>query len=399
MIISTVLSDKPIISGDTVTLPIVKAGTKARGADGKIYTIVQDAINSSAETFTGGTISINHRVREEGNIIKSWQEGDTIMATVGGLTQKCVDIVNSPAYNGVSQESINATITDGGEVVKLQGSGLAFVIYPETPGCPLEMGCGIPIASSIAAVSDDEDRHDFDVAAKNNAGKLVKIREISVYVWGDDCTDEDILKTRIINEAMFIGPGEFLIFDRDDNLSLGDEIQSDLEPMHNVTITISMLSSFNFPLYTHNRKLESNTPGGVNIADDVTQKLESTISEQKTEIESLKSTIGDLRQELKDKEGKLESTVQAAVKAAMESRDQQLKEQSDMDAAMTELKSCMGEETMTEFLKAEPSVAVIKSTISAIKAEAGKQIGASGGQQLNSTDDGGSLSGLYLGGD
>jgi hypothetical protein len=142
---------------------------------------------------------------------------------------------------------------------------------------------------------------------------------------------------------------------------------------------------FNFPLYSHSQNLQEDTPGGVNIADQSTNTLESTVSDLKSENEKLRSTVDGLRQELKDKDAKLESTVQAAVKAALESRDKAVKEQTEREAALTELKSCMSSETMTEFLKAEPSVTVIKSTVAAIKAEAGKHVGAAAGTSIQST--------------
>jgi molybdopterin converting factor small subunit len=142
---------------------------------------------------------------------------------------------------------------------------------------------------------------------------------------------------------------------------------------------------FNFPLNTPNQKLQSNEPGGVNIADDNATKLESTISEQKTEIESLKSTIEKLQKELNEKDGKIESTVNAAVKAALESHDKALKENAEREAVFSELKSSVSEETLGG-LKDAP-VSILKSTLAAIKETAGKHVGANSGTGTQSTGD------------
>lgn len=53
MIISTVLSENPIIKGNSVTLPIVRTGTLAKDNNGKIHKIIQSAIDSSAENESG----------------------------------------------------------------------------------------------------------------------------------------------------------------------------------------------------------------------------------------------------------------------------------------------------------------------------------------------------------
>lgn len=292
MIISTVLSEKPLIEGNSVTLPIVKSGTKAYDNKGKEYILTKEALESSAESWTGGIVTINHMVKEKGTITKSWFEDPYVYAKFDGLSPETVEAINSAAYRGVSQESEPLEVK-GKDVLKLKGTGSTFVFYPFKPACPMKEGCGLPIASR----------------------------------------DPD----------------------------------------------------FNFPLYTDNQNSQESTPGGVTIPDENITKLESTVSDLKTENEKLKSTIEKLQKESVEKDAKLESTVQAAVKAALESRDKAVKEQTEREAALTELKSCMSGETMAEFLRAEPSVTVIKSTLAAIKAEAGKHVGANSGTSTQST--------------
>jgi alanyl-tRNA synthetase len=136
---------------------------------------------------------------------------------------------------------------------------------------------------------------------------------------------------------------------------------------------------FNFPLNTPNQKLQSNEPGGVNIADDDVTKLESTISELKTENKELKSTVDQLRQELKTKEEEIPGKIESAIKVALEADRTKAQEQAEYNAAVEELRSCVSEELAEEYLKTEPTAAMIRSTIAIKKGEAGKQIGASGG--------------------
>jgi polyhydroxyalkanoate synthesis regulator phasin len=379
MIISTVLSDKPIIEGNSVTLPICRVGTKAYDEKGNEYTITKEAIESSADSYTGGIITINHKYKEKGKIAKSWLDGEFIMATVEGLSKDCVDAVNSPAYRGVSQESKPVETDDKNNILKLNGTGVTFVFYPENPACPLNKGCGVPIASTMVTADGNYERHSFDVAVENNAGTLVKVSEISVYLNGDEIGDKDILKKRILQEAMFIGAGQYKIFNVDTSLETGDVIPADKEVVHDVNISVSMLKSFNFPLNTPNQKLQSNEPGGVNIADDDVTKLESTISELKTENKELKSTVDQLRQELKTKEEEIPGKIESAIKVALEADRTKAQEQAEYNAAVEELRSCVSEELAEEYLKTEPTAAMIRSTIAIKKGEAGKQIGASGG--------------------
>jgi molybdopterin converting factor small subunit len=293
MIISTVLSEKPLIEGNSVTLKICKSGTKAYDSKGKEYILTKEALESSAKSWTGGIVTINHMVKEKGKITKSWFEDPYVYATFEGLSPETVDAINSKAYRGVSQESEPVKV-DGNKVLQLKGTGSTFVFYPFKPACPIKEGCGLPIASC----------------------------------------DPD----------------------------------------------------FNFPLYSHDENFTTDTPGGVNITEaDQSAKLESTISDLKTENKNLKSTIDELRKELTEKDGKIESTVNAAVKAALESHDKALKEQTEREAVFSELKSSVSPETL-DGLKDAP-VSILKSTLAAIKETAGKHVGANSGTGTQSTED------------
>jgi len=283
MIISTVLSEKPLIEGNSVTLKICKSGTKAYDRKGKEYILTKEALESGAESWTGGIVTVNHMVKEKGKITKSWFEDPYVYATFEGLSPETVDAINSKAYRGVSQESEPVKV-DGNNVLQLKGTGSTFVFYPFKPACPMKEGCGLPIASC----------------------------------------DPD----------------------------------------------------FNFPLNTPNQKLQSNEPGGVNIADNTT-KLESTISEQKTEIESLKSTVDELRQEIKQKDETIKSTAKEAADLAVETYIKSTAEKTERETILNELKSTVSAEKMETL--AEKDIDTLRILASTIKDAAGKRIGASGG--------------------
>jgi len=291
MIISTVLSEKPLIEGKSVTLKICKSGTKAYDRKGKEYILTKEALESSAESWTGGIVTINHMVKEKGKITKSWFEDPYVYATFEGLSPETVDAINSKAYRGVSQESEPVKV-DGNKVLQLKGTGSTFVFYPFKPACPLGEGCGLPIASC----------------------------------------DPD----------------------------------------------------FNFPLYSHTENFDVDTPGGVNITEaDQSAKLESTVSDLKTENKDLKSTIDELRKELKKKDETIKSTAETAASAAIEGYIKSTAEKQDRDAVMKELKSCVSEEKLNT-LESLP-IEALKSTLEVIKDATGKHVGAAGGN-LQSTE-------------
>ncbi|WP_135612764.1 hypothetical protein [Methanococcoides sp. AM1] len=399
---SSLLSENPVIEGNSVTLPIVKVGTKAYDANGKEFTLTKCALESGAESWKDGIATVNHKVQVDGKISKSWFEDPYVYATFEGLSQETIDVINSAAYRGTSQESVPVEV-DGNNVLRLKGTGSTFVIFPENPACTMDAGCGV-IASTEAAISEEE-RHVFDVAVVNNVSKQVKVKEISVWLYNNEADNPDALKEEITRVVGYDGLGIYFVYDRDESLSLGDEMPDDREPVHTVTITVSNSPVFNFPLNSQTQEQSLDSTGGNKVPDNdekITQ-LESTIKQKEglistkdQEIADLKSTNTKLEDDLKAKDGQIASTVQAAVKAALESHDAQAVQKADLDAAVKDLASCMPPEALESFMKTEPSVEVIKSTTAAIKSAAGTKVGSPGGQ-LQSTDDGGSLSSMYLG--
>ena len=379
---SSILSETPLIEGNSVTLPIVKVGTKAYDAEGIKYTLTKDALENGAESWGGGRITVNHSVKEKGTISEAWFDHPYVYATLDDLSDEAVEAVNSKAYRGVSQESHPLTVDKDGNVTELEGVGVTLVFYPHTPACTQKMGCGVPIASTVADANADEERHDFDVATTNNVGTRVKIKEISLWLYGDAREDPNVLKERIVYNVGFDGLGTYLIFDRDDSLAIGDEIPDDRESVHTVTITVSNSPIFNFGLNTDDKNSQLNSSGGNNLPEDpkITE-LQSTIQTQDDKIKKLESENA----KLKDDIAKQPEMIQSAVKAALDAHNTELAKQTEYDSAVKELSSFMKEETLAEFMKAEPSIEVIKSTATALKSTV--HVGSGMGSSTPADDD------------
>lgn len=143
---STLLSEKPRIEGNSVTLPIVKVGTKAYSANGKKFTLTKCALESGADSWIGGIITVNHQVKEKGVISNAWFEDPFVHAKLDDLSDEAIEAINSAAFRGVSQECEPLEIQSS-NVTKLNGSGVTLVFYPHRPACDQEMRCGIPMAS------------------------------------------------------------------------------------------------------------------------------------------------------------------------------------------------------------------------------------------------------------
>lgn len=106
---------------------------------------------------------------------------------------------------------------------------------------------------------------------------------------------------------------------------------------------------------------------------------EPTIDELKSTIEELKSKNAKLEADLLAKDKTMESTVEKAVRTALESHDKALKERAEYNDAVKELSSFMKEKELEEFLSANPAAGIIRATAAAMKATVSSHIGAGGG--------------------
>ncbi|AKB37371.1 hypothetical protein MSSAC_2781 [Methanosarcina siciliae C2J] len=120
---------------------------------------------------------------------------------------------------------------------------------------------------------------------------------------------------------------------------------------------------------------EYNTGGEKTPEED----LKKIIDELKSTIDTLKSENAKLGEDLKEKDKTMESTVEKAVKAALESHDKAIKEASEYNEAVKELSSFMKPEDLEGFLSSKPAAGIIRATAAAMKATVASHIGSSGG--------------------
>lgn len=131
-------------------------------------------------------------------------------------------------------------------------------------------------------------------------------------------------------------------------------------------------------------------PEGGDITPSDKEELETKIKELTSSIEDLKSQNEKLKQDLVAKDKTIEiivkDAVESAVSSALVSRDNAQKVANEREDAIKELESYMTPTALENFLKNNPSTEVIKATSSAmaatlseIKANASKRIGAGGG--------------------
>jgi len=142
MSLSSTLDEKPVREGRDLVIPFVKDGTLAFDSKGKKYTLTAEALQKDHLTWNGGKITINHKVMSEGKISEVFYKAPFVYGRITGLTDEVLNVIDSAAYRGVSQESTPVSIDKDGNVVSLKGTGLTVVVFPENPACPLRDGCG-----------------------------------------------------------------------------------------------------------------------------------------------------------------------------------------------------------------------------------------------------------------
>ncbi|MCK5012731.1 MAG: hypothetical protein KAS66_02840 [Candidatus Omnitrophica bacterium] len=410
--LQSMMSTKPDVKDNSITIPFVKDGTTAFNGAGKKFTITSEALENDHTTWQGGIVTVNHKVKEKGLISKTWYDSPFAYAEIIGLSDEAMSIVQSPAYRGVSQESTSITTDKNGNVTKLKGTGITLVVYPEKPACDMGAGCGELIASALVG-SDSNDYIKVDVAVKNNSENMVKIRDETIYLEQNEMLDTDLFKQRLADNIGYMGLGTYYIFEHDSEMKIGDEYLVDIEPAHTVEITVSTDES-NPHINTQNSNLELTSTRGTEIMTDETDKgaIEALKSENealKTKSTALGSEIVDLKSQLVES-GKLKDTeitdlkstikekdeiisksadnLETAIKSALEAHDASITEKQAFDGAVTELKSVMKDEPADKFLETKPSIEQIQSMVSALKdAQPNNEAGAGAGTESGTDGD------------
>lgn len=110
--------------------------------------------------------------------------------------------------------------------------GISVLFEPHIPACTPIMGC-----ASILPTSPEETR--YDIFQLNNRGNRIKTNVETIY-------SEDVLnipeaefKRRLTSAVSYTGNGIYYVFNHDETLNIGDEIDVDTKPLYTITVGIS----------------------------------------------------------------------------------------------------------------------------------------------------------------
>lgn len=370
MIFSTKPLNNPIQEeeDDAISFLAAVPGTLAQDREGNVYRLTENALKSDFKTWKGGIITVNHKVTEKGGIADTWYDAG-LMMKVNGLSQEARDVMKSAAYKGVSQESLpvefGKTEYYRGHSIKnvdrVKGTGISLIVYPETPACPLDVGCGIPITSSEVPGIGDDSTLEYDVGRINNVGQTIKVREIHIWMDEAEASDPDKLKERIASEASWGQMGVFYVYPKNTGLQVGDEIP-DTEPLHVVNMLVSnavfSTDSLNPALNNDSTENQLEPQGGPDMGDS----KEPTYEELKAKLAATEAEIVDLRAQA----AKVPEIIQTGIQAGIESHAiQEAKKNEHADAA-AELHSCMPN-GFEEFMAKNPDTDSIKAVTKAMR--------------------------------
>jgi hypothetical protein len=368
MIFSTKPINNPIHEDEDDTISFLAAvpGTLAQDSEGNVYRLTEKALQSDFQTWKGGIIRVNHKVLESGSIADTWYDGG-LMMKVQGLSQEARDVMKSAAYRGVSQESLpvefGKTEYYRGHSIKnvdrVKGTGISLIVYPETPACPLDVGCGIPITSSeVPGMSTADSTFEYDVGKINNVGSKIKVREFHVWMDEVDANDPDKLKERIASEAAWGQMGVFYVYPRNTNLQVGDEIP-DVEPLHVVNMLVSN-DPLNPALNTVFTENQIEPQGGPNMGNS----KEPTYEELKAKIAAYEAENADLKAQA----AKVPEIIQTGIQAGIESHKIEEAKKAEHAAAVAELHSCMPNKLVfEEFMAKNPDTDSIRAVTKAMR--------------------------------
>lgn len=153
---ATMKIPKPVREGNRVLIPFVKVGTKAYDKNGKEFILTEAALKKDFKSWENGRVRSNHDVIETGKIEDPFYKDDFIWGWHTGLSNELMSMIDSPAFMGVSQESIPVEVDDKGNVTSVKGLGNSFIFYPTKPACDFSMGCGKITDSQIASAVPPE---------------------------------------------------------------------------------------------------------------------------------------------------------------------------------------------------------------------------------------------------
>jgi len=168
------LDDKPKIDNG-VWIPFLKDGQTAQDSTGKTYRLSKEVIDAGYQSYLCGFVDVNHSDKIKGKMAAVRRRGEFADFQPEGLDERALAVMNSPAYNGVSQFSHGISSVENPDktftVRSLVGKGVSIILFPKTPGCSLEAGCGIPIASEQKEFNFSLYRQNLKSSIKTTGGK------------------------------------------------------------------------------------------------------------------------------------------------------------------------------------------------------------------------------------
>ena len=192
----------------------------------------EKAVELFKELKKNGYVSKNHLEKLKGQeVIDQKFEDPFLYAKFNSEGEATIKDSNSTG------RSIDATVLNvkGHLLTDFYVPGVSVLYEPHVPACTPEMGC----ASAPLKVESAESV-DFDLTVLNNAGQIVKIRDVYLYLDKTEKKSEKMVKDRLISEVAYLGYQTTCSFYKHDpKLKVGDVIPKDLKPVHTIQIAIS----------------------------------------------------------------------------------------------------------------------------------------------------------------
>lgn len=162
-----------------------RVGAHAYTWDGYALAWTLEALQDCAESWTFGTVSVNHNGKSYGTIESSWFEDPFVYMKIKVNDELDGWIARNIGDGGVGV-SIEADLVEADynalSILKARGTGVAVVLYPERPACSSEEGCGIVAADNAGGAAVEAGTPDTDIVSmkddiKIEAGNMVDVVE------------------------------------------------------------------------------------------------------------------------------------------------------------------------------------------------------------------------------
>lgn len=366
----SILSAKPEKKGKDLIVPFVKDGTEAFDKDGKKYIITAEALDADWKTWEGGIVTVNHKVKETGKIVETWRQKPFVFGRISGMSEDTQSIIFSPAYQGVSQESEPVEI-DGDNVMRLQGTGCTFMIYPEIPSCSLKDGCGkIDIASILKSTT----------GATRDTKEIINALE---YIAANPGQMGDDVRKALFTALDKLDRKQFMKDMMNELEKHPEMMDPELQDMMKKMVSIKPASDFSLNSQNSNSHIKIKSTGGTDdnmTGEEIGAKAPESIKSEKEALQKQTEALTSENAALKSQLTQAKEDLPKAIKSALESREAEEKQKREYEAAGKELYSVMKKETAEKFIAGKPSIESIRSTVVALKESGITNVGAGIGQ-------------------